>query len=185
MVRQKVKIPVAVKLSPFYTSLPHLIRQLKSAGASGVVLFNRFYQPDFDVRTREVTHPLHLSDSYGPTELRMRLCWMSILSPQTDLSLALTGGVHTGEDVVKGIMAGAHVTQIVSSLLRSGPEHLAKILNDMMECMNQIGAQSVESLRGSLNHGRSSDPAAFERGGYLSVIHSWDPASVKGGPPLE
>jgi dihydroorotate dehydrogenase (fumarate) len=179
LVREKITIPLAVKLSPYYTSLPHLLRQLETAGTSGVVLFNRFYQPDFDIRKRSVAPKLHLSDASDPTELRLRLRWLSILSPQTRLSLGLTGGIHSGEDVIKGIMAGAHAIQIVSTLLRHGPEYVAQILDEMKACLAEIGVESIEALRGSLNHRLSADPAAVERGGYLSVIHQWKPDSIR------
>ena len=175
LVRQKVTIPLAVKLSPFYTALPNLLRQLTSAGANGVVLFNRFYQPDFDLRTRSATPTLSLSDPADPTELRLRLRWLSILSPQTNLSLALTGGLHTGTDVAKAILAGAHITQTVSALLRNGPERLETLLTELTAALTDIAAPSLAAIRGSLNHGHSSDPAALERGGYLSVLHQWPP----------
>jgi dihydroorotate dehydrogenase (fumarate) len=169
----QVHIPLAVKLSPFYSSLPHFIEQLESAGASGAVLFNRFYQPDFAVDTKRPAHTLNLSQMSDPIELRLRLRWLAILSPQTKLSLALTGGVHTGLDAIKGIMAGAHAIQVVSSLLNGGPEYLQTIREGLIRYMKEVGAESVQQLRGCMNHRHSSDPSAMERGAYLSILHRW------------
>jgi dihydroorotate dehydrogenase (fumarate) len=173
-VREQVSIPIAVKLSPFYTSLPHLARQLHSMGANGLVLFNRFYQPDFEIATKSSNAQLRLSHAPDPTELRLRLRWLAILSAQSRLSLALTGGVHTGLEAIKGIMAGASAVQVVSSLLIAGPEYLETILDGLEHHMKLAGVESISQLRGCMNHARSSDPAATERGGYLSMIHSWN-----------
>src|SRR4030095_6899045 len=127
-VKQAVRIPVAVKLSPFYTALAHVARELDRAGADGLVLFNRFYQPDIDAAELTATRTLHLSDS---SELRLRLHWIAILSGRVRASLAVTGGVHTALDVVKATMSGAHVTQTVSALLMHGPAHLRTVVDDL------------------------------------------------------
>ena len=126
--KRSVRIPVAVKLSPFFTALAHVASELDAAGADGLVLFNRFYQPDIDVEALAINRALHLSDS---SELLLRLHWMAILSGRVKASLAVTGGVHTAIDVVKATMAGAHVTQMVSALLLHGPTHLEIVLNDL------------------------------------------------------
>jgi dihydroorotate dehydrogenase (fumarate) len=169
---ERLKIPVAVKLSPFYTSLPNLARQLENAGAAGIVLFNRFYQPDFEVSTRAAVTGLKSSDASDPSELRLRLKWLAILSPQTRMSLALTGGVYTGLDAVKGIIAGAHAVQVVSSLLTAGPQYMETILQGLTDHMKRAGADSIRQLRGCMNHNRAEDPAIPERSGYLSLLHS-------------
>jgi dihydroorotate dehydrogenase (fumarate) len=173
-VRQQVSIPIAVKLCPFYTSLPHLTQQLEEAGAAGLVLFHRFYQPDFDVPTRTVNTHVRLSHVSDPTELRLRLHWLAILSPQTRMSLGLTGGVHTGLDAIKGIMAGAHGVQVVSSLLSAGPTYMKDMLASLSNYMESLGVDCVEDIRGCMNYGNYADPAALERSGYRAVLASWE-----------
>jgi dihydroorotate dehydrogenase (fumarate) len=169
-VAARLRIPVAVKLCPFYTSLPHLTERIQQAGARGLVLFHRFYQPDFSITTKSADATLRLSHVADPTELRLRLHWLAILSRQTSMSLAVSGGVHTGLDAVKGIMAGAHAAQMVSSLLNAGPGYLADVLESFRTFMEALGFASVESLRGCMTY---HDPADAERGGYRSVLGSW------------
>jgi dihydroorotate dehydrogenase (fumarate) len=169
-VKKAVTIPVAVKLSPFYTALAHFSRELDRAGADGLVLFNRFYQPDIDPEELTATRTLHLSDS---SELRLRLHWMAILSAQVQASLAVTGGVHTALDVVKSTMAGAHVTQMVSALLMQGPAHLRTVLKDLAAWMEKHEWQSLAKMRGNMNLSKVPDPDAYERSNYMLMLQSW------------
>jgi dihydroorotate dehydrogenase (fumarate) len=166
-VRGAVKIPIAVKLSPFFSSLPHLAKRLEAVGANGMVLFNRFYQPDIDVEELEVVPKLRLSSS---SELLLRLHWLAILSGRADLSLGATGGVHTALDAVKVVMAGAHGVQMVSALLKNGPEHLRKVRDEMTSWMEQHEYESVDQMRGSMSLLKSPDPAAFERVNYVRIL---------------
>jgi dihydroorotate dehydrogenase (fumarate) len=169
-VKKAVTIPVAVKLSPFYTALAHFSRELDRAGADGLVLFNRFYQPDIDPEELTATRTLHLSDS---SELRLRLHWMAILSGQVQASLAVTGGVHTALDVVKSTMAGAHVTQMVSALLMQGPAHLRTVLKDLAAWMEKHEWQSLAKMRGNMNLSKVPDPDAYERSNYMLMLQGW------------
>jgi dihydroorotate dehydrogenase (fumarate) len=169
-VKKAVTIPVAVKLSPFYSSLPNLARALDEAGADGMVLFNRFYQPDIDVEGLEAVPSLHLSDS---SELLLRLRWLAILTGQTRASLAVSGGIHTGLDAVKAVMTGASAVQVVSRLLQDGPQQLKGILDGMTSWMQLHEYESLEQMRGSMSLRNSPDPAAFERGNYMKILRSW------------
>jgi len=169
-VREAVKIPLAIKLSPFFTSVPHLAMQLRTAGVDGLVLFNRFYQPDIDLGLLSVVPQLRLSDS---SELQVRLRWLAILSGRINTSLAASGGVHTGADAVKAVMAGAHAVQLVSAILKNGPAYLKTLLTEFKQWMEENGYQSVRQMRGSLDMTRCPDPAAFERGNYMRVLNSW------------
>jgi dihydroorotate dehydrogenase (fumarate) len=169
-VRQAIRVPLAVKLSPFFSSLAHFAKRLELAGANGLVLFNRFYQPDIDIETLQVVPDLRLSTS---EELRLRLRWLAILSGRLQLSLAATGGVHTAMDVVKATMAGADVVQMVSALLRHGPEHVQTVLHELQSWMEEHEYESVSQMRGSMNLERSPNAAAFERTNYMRTIHSW------------
>jgi dihydroorotate dehydrogenase (fumarate) len=168
-VRKSVRLPLAVKLSPFFTSIPQVAMELRAAGADGLVLFNRFYQPDIDLEALEVVPQLHLSNS---SELLLRLRWLAILSGRCSASLAATGGVHTSDDAIKAIMAGAHAVQIVSALLKHGPQHLKVVLNGMVKWMEQNEYVSIKQMQGSLSLTRCADPSAFERGNYMRVITS-------------
>ena len=169
-VKKAVTIPVAVKLSPFYTAFAHLARELDRAGADGLVLFNRFYQPDIDAEELAATRTLHLSDS---SELRLRLHWMAILSGRVRASLAVTGGVHTALDVVKATMAGAHVTQMVSALLMHGPAHLRTVLDDLAAWMQEHEWHSLAEMRGNMSLFKVPDPDAYERANYMLMLQSW------------
>jgi len=169
-VRASVAIPVAVKLSPFYTSLPNLARQLDQAGLDGLVLFNRFYQPDIDVDELEVRHSLHLSDS---DELLPRLRWLAMLSGRVGCSLAVTGGVHTALDAVKAVMCGAHAVQMVSVLLQHGPGMLAKIHQGLVAWMEEHEYESLAQMQGSMGLERCPNPTAYERANYVQVLQSW------------
>ena len=167
---QSVKIPVAIKISPFYSALSNFAAQLSGAGARGLVLFNRFYQPDIDIDTLEVKPTLQLSDS---SELLLRLRWTAILSSQINGDIAISGGVHTASDVIKSIMAGARVTQLVSALLRKGPEHLTVLETELKQWMSDNGYTSLRQMRGSMASSRCPDPKAFERANYLRALHSF------------
>jgi len=168
-VKSEVKIPVTAKLSPFYTSVPHLAHRLESVGIDGVVIFNRFYQPDIDVEELEVRHTLHLSDS---GELLMRLRWLAILSGRLNLSLAATGGVHTGLDAVKAVMCGAHGVQMVSALLLRGPQALAEARDTMSTWLEEHEYDSLAQMQGSMSLARCPDPSAYERAQYLRVLRT-------------
>ena len=169
-VKQAVTIPVAVKLSPFYTAFAHLARELDRNGADGLVLFNRFYEPDIDPEALAATRTLHLSDS---SELRLRLHWMAILSGRVRASLAVTGGVHTALDVVKATMAGAHVTQMVSALLMHGPRHLGTVLHDLAAWLQEHEWPSLAEMRGNMSLLKVPDPDAYERANYMLMLQGW------------
>ena len=174
-VRAAVRIPLAVKLSPFYSALGHLAQELDLLGADGLVLFNRFYQPDIDPEALEVVPALQLSDS---SELRLRLRWLAILHGRVRLGLGASGGVHTGLEALKAVMAGAHAVQLVSALLRRGPEHLAVVRADLTHWLEEHEYESLAQARGSMSLLRCPDPAAFERANYLHVLQSWRPATA-------
>ncbi len=169
-VKAAVRIPVAVKLSPFYSSLPHFAERLEAAGADGAVLFNRFYQPDIDPEALEAVPTLHLSDA---SELLLRLRWLAVLAAQRKCSLACSGGVHAATDAVKAIMAGAHAVQVVSALLQRGPAHLRVLREGLAHWMEEHGYESVAQMTGSMSLARCPDPAAFERANYLRVLQGW------------
>ncbi|GMV42631.1 MAG: diguanylate cyclase [Myxococcales bacterium] len=169
-VKEVVSVPVAVKLSPFYTSLPNFARALCEAGADGIVLFNRFYQPDIDVEELEVRHELHLSTS---EELNLRLRWLAVLSGRVDADLAVTGGVHTGLDAIKAIMAGADLVQMVSALLLHGPERLRVVLEDMRAWLQEHDYASLDQARGSMSLLRCPDPRSYERANYMKMLRTW------------
>ena len=171
-VRAGIGIPVAIKLSPFFSSLSHLALELEQAGAGGLVLFNRFYQPDIDTEELEVKPELHLSDS---SELLLRLRWLAILSGQRELDFAVSGGVHTPIDAVKAIMAGAHAVQMVSALLRKGPQHLTTMREGLARWMKEHDYASVDEMRGCMNLSRCPNPATFERGNYMRILQGWKP----------
>ncbi len=169
-VKQNTRISIAVKLSPQFTSIPHLARQLDAAGADALVLFNRFYQPDFDIENLNVIPRLTLS---RPEELLLRLHWVAILYGHLHADLAITGGVHSAEDVLKSIMAGAKVAMTASGLLARGIAHLAVIQADMVRWMEEHEYQSVQQMRGSLSRSAVPDPSAFERGNYIKTLSSY------------
>jgi dihydroorotate dehydrogenase (fumarate) len=166
----KIRLPVAVKLSPFYSSFLNLARQLDETGARGLVLFNRFYQPDIDPENLQTIPALRLSDS---SELPLRIRWLGIVYGRVRASLAVTGGVHTGLDAVKAVMAGANGVQLVSALLRHGPERLGVVRDEFTRWLEEHEYDSVEQLCGSMSLLRCPDPAAYERTGYMTVLQSW------------
>ena len=167
-VKKSVTIPVAVKLAPFYSSLAHFAHRLEDAGADGLVLFNRFYQPDIDVEELEVRRTLQYSDS---SELNLRLRWLAILSGRVRPSLAASGGVHTVTDVVKAAMAGAHAVQIVSALLQKGPARLGQLRDELSRWLEAHEYESFGQMQGSMNLAKSPDPTAYERANYIQVLH--------------
>jgi dihydroorotate dehydrogenase (fumarate) len=162
-----VSIPVAVKLSPFYSSLPNLAAKLAAAGAHGIVIFNRFYQPDIDPEELRAVPRLQLSD---PSELLLRLRWLAVLRGRTDLSLGATGGVHSAIDAVKAIMAGADAVQMVSALLLNGVEYVGEIIRDLDHWLEHHEYESIAQMKGSMSLAKTADPAAFERANYLRVL---------------
>lgn len=165
-----VDLPVAVKLSQSYTSLPHLVARLKDAGARAVVLFNRFYQPDFDIETLEVKPTLHFSTS---SELLLRLHWAAILFGQVDLDIAITGGVHSAEDVLKGMMAGANITMMASALHVHGIDHIGLVLADLAHWLEKHEYNSIAEMRGSLSRRSVPDTSPFDRGNYIKTLSSY------------
>jgi dihydroorotate dehydrogenase (fumarate) len=168
-VRQAADIPLAVKLSPYFSSITNMAGQLVEAGANGLVLFNRFYQPDLDVETLEVVPSLELSTS---TELRLPLRWIAILHGRHRISLAASTGVHAVEDVIKALLAGADVAMMTSSLLRHGPDHLSQVEAQLAGWLDRHGYGSPGEVRGKLSQRSVRDPAAFERANYLKVLAS-------------
>ncbi|HKV07472.1 MAG TPA: dihydroorotate dehydrogenase-like protein [Thermoanaerobaculia bacterium] len=169
-VKHAVSIPVAVKLSPFYSSLAHFARRLDEYGADGLVLFNRFYQPDLDIEALEVAPTLRLSD---PSELLLRLRWLAILSGRIRPSLAITGGVHSAVDAIKAVMAGADAVQVVSALLKNGPDRLRTLRQDLALWLEEHEYDSLAQMKGSLSLLRCPDPAAHERANYMTILQSW------------
>ncbi len=169
-VTASVKAPVAVKMSQWFTSLPHLIGQLEDAGARGVVLFNRFYQPDFDIETLEVRPTLHFSK---PSELLPRLHWAAILYGRVNLDLAITGGVHSAEDVLKCIMAGAGIAMMTSALHIHGIEHIKRVLDDMRCWLERREYTSLWETRGCLSRRSVPDTSPFDRGNYIKTLSSY------------
>lgn len=167
--KQHVTVPVTMKLSSQFSSVGHFVRSLQEAGAQGVSLFNRFYQPDIDLLTREVVSTISLSSSY---ENLLRIHWVATLFGKVDLSLAVTGGVHSAEDALKALMAGADVTHLCSVLLQQGPQALAEIEQGMREWMTEHEYQSVQQLKGSVCRDRAIDPSAYDRANYVQVMHS-------------
>ena len=171
-VRSALSIPLAVKLSPYYSAMANFARGVVDAGADGLVLFNRFYQPDLDLDTLEVLNRVELSH---PGELRLPLRWIAILRPQLgdSVSVAASSGVHAGTDVVKALMVGADVAMLTSAVLRHGPEHLRAVEAELTAWMAEHEYESVTQLRGSATQVTSGDPSAFERANCLQVLHSW------------
>jgi dihydroorotate dehydrogenase (fumarate) len=169
-IRKNVHIPIAVKLGPYFTSCANFARRLSEAGADGIVIFNRFYQPDFDLEEMEVVPNLVLS---SPHELRLRLHWAAILYHQVETYIAITGGVHDSTDVLKCMMAGAHVAMMTSALLRYGIEHIGVVLAGMEAWMAEHEYVSIKQMRGSMSLVNIEDPRAFLRGNYLKMLGSY------------
>ena len=169
-VKKSVSIPVAVKLGPYFSAIPNMMKKLDEAGADGLVLFNRFYQPDFDLEALEVVPNLALSDS---RELLMRLHWVAILYGNVKADLAITGGVHTAADVIKSMMAGARVAMMTSAVLRYGVGHFASVRGKLVEWMQDHEYQSIAEMQGSMSLRAVPEPAAFERANYMRVLSGY------------
>ncbi|MEP0843528.1 MAG: dihydroorotate dehydrogenase-like protein [Phycisphaerae bacterium] len=169
-VKRAVKIPVAVKLSPFYTSFLNVAMSLDETGADALVLFNRFYHPDIDIENQELVDKLVLSDS---NDLPLRLRWLAILSGKVHASLGVTGGVHTVRDAVKAIMTGAHGVQMVSALIKRGPGYLATIRQGLAEWLETNEFESLAQMRGSMSMDRCPDPSPFNRASYMRILQTW------------
>jgi len=169
-VKSAIKIPLAVKISPFVTSIPNFTKRLVDAGADGLVLFNRFYQPDFDLDELEIVHSLDLSTS---SDLRLPLRWISILHGKLNVDFALTSGVHTYTDVLKTMMAGAKVAMTASNLLHNGEQAIGPILNDLTAWMQEREYESIQQMQGSMSQKSVKEPAAFERANYMKVLNSF------------
>jgi dihydroorotate dehydrogenase (fumarate) len=168
--KHDLKIPVSIKLSPYFTAFGNMAHRLDEAGADGLVIFNRFYQPDIDVRNLTAAPSLELSRS---AELLLRLRWLAILHGRIRPSLAVTGGVETWNDGVKAILAGAHVVQMVSALLRHGPAFLKTMLEKLVAWMEWHKVASVEEMRGRVSLKTAADPGDFERANYIHMLHRW------------
>ncbi len=168
-VKGSVKIPVSVKLAPYFTSMSHFAARLEQAGADGLVLFNRFYQPEFDLEKLEVTPHLTLSRS---NELPLRLFWAAVLSGEVKPDIAVTGGVHVVEDVVKSMMAGAKVTMLMSALLEQGIPYLKTLHDQLAQWIEKNEYESIAQMQGSMSRKKVAHPAAFERANYMKVLSS-------------
>jgi dihydroorotate dehydrogenase (fumarate) len=171
-VKASVSLPIAMKLSPFFSSTANMAKRLVEKGADGLVLFNRFYQPDLDLESLSVTPRLVLSNS---NELRLPLRWVAILYGRLSADLAITSGVHTAEDVLKGLMAGAKVTMMASELLQNGVRRIKEILKDMEQWMDEREYASVSQMIGSISQQHCAEPAAFERANYMKTLDSYRP----------
>jgi dihydroorotate dehydrogenase (fumarate) len=169
-VKSAIHIPLAVKISPFVTSIPNFAKRLVEAGADGLVLFNRFYQPDFDLDELDIVHSLDLSTS---ADLRLPLRWISILHGKIEADFALTSGVHTHKDVLKAMMAGAKVAMTASNLLHNGEQAAGPILNDLEGWMKEREYISIQQMQGSMSQKSVNEPAAFERANYMKVLGSF------------
>jgi dihydroorotate dehydrogenase (fumarate) len=169
-VKSAVKIPLAVKISPFVTSIPNFAKRLVEAGADGLVLFNRFYQPDFDLDELEIIHSLDLSTS---SDLRLPLRWISILHGKINTDFALTSGVHSPADVLKAMMSGAKVAMMASNLLHNGEQVVGPMLNEIETWMKEREYESIQQMQGSMSQKSVKEPAAFERANYMKVLNSF------------
>ncbi|GIK72842.1 MAG: dihydroorotate dehydrogenase [Chloroflexota bacterium] len=176
-VKANISIPLAVKVGPFFSSFANMAMKLAKAGADGLVIFNRFYQPDFDLERLEVVPNLTLSSAW---ELRTPLRWVSILYGRVPVDFAVTRGVHSYEDVLKGVMAGANVTMMASELLRNGIQRIGLIVQEVARWLEEHEYDSLAQARGSMSQQNVAEPAAFERANYMKVLQSWkfDPTGV-------
>lgn len=169
-VREQVDIPLSVKVGPYFSSIAAMVENIARAGADGVTLFNRFYQPDFDIENLEVKHDLKLSRSY---DMRLPLRWTALLYDRVDIDLAITSGVHTYRDVIKGIMAGAKVTTMASELLENGSGRMKEITKKMSSWMEDKGYKSLKQMQGSMSQKSLGTSTAIERANYTKTLHSW------------
>jgi dihydroorotate dehydrogenase (fumarate) len=171
-VKKSISIPVAVKLSPFFSAIGNMVHKLTDAGADALVLFNRFYQPDFDLEKLEVVPRLVLSSQF---ENRLPLRWVAILFGRVEVDFGVTRGVHAYEDVIKAMMAGAKVAMMTSEILQNGIGRITEVLRDIDRWMEEHEYQSIKEMQGSMSQLRCAEPAAFERANYMKVLHSWRP----------
>ena len=169
-VKSTVKIPIAVKMHPFFSSTSYMAAQLSNAGADGLVMFNRFYQPDIDLETLEVVPNVILST---PMAMRLPLRWIAMMYGKVNADLAATSGIYNAEDVIKMVMAGAKVTQMLSSLLKFGIGHIADVTTNLNSWMEEKEYESIEQMRGSMSYMKVDDPAKFERANYMKVLNSY------------
>lgn len=170
-VNNSITIPLAVKLSPYYTTLPHFAQRITEAGAKGLVLFNRFYQPDIDIETLEVKPSLSFSTS---SDLLLPLRWTAILHSRVKADFALTGGVHSKEDILKSMMAGANVVAMASELIAKGPQRVTELLKEVETWMVDFEYKSIRQMQGSMSQKSVAEPAAFERANYMQALQSFD-----------
>jgi len=168
-VKEHIGIPVAVKVAPYFSALPNMIKCFDQTGVDGIVLFNRFYQPDINLETLEIEPSVLFSSPY---DLRLPLRWIALLSPSVKASLAASSGIHDAGDVIKAIMAGADVAMMCSALLKNGPEHITTVLTDMEAWMAKKGYASVDAMKGILSQKKCAHPAAYERANYMKVLNS-------------
>jgi dihydroorotate dehydrogenase (fumarate) len=169
-VKQHITIPVAMKLSPYFSAMPHVASMLDSEGADALVLFNRFYQPDIDIERLEVTPNLQLST---PIEMRLPMRWIAILYGRVNCSLALTSGIHSTEDVIKAVMVGADVANVCSVLLKQGIDKITDLVQGVATWLEEHEYESIEQMKGSMSHKSCPEPAAFERANYMKVLNSY------------
>lgn len=169
-VKENVAVPVAVKIGPYFSALPHFVEQLAEAGADAVVMFNRFYQPDFDIETETVVSNLQYST---PEELRLRLRWVALLYGQVNIDLAITGGIHSGADAVKALLAGAQVAMVASSLLMRGIDHIATIRTELNQWLERKHHADVAGIIGKLSPQRGQKSETFERANYIQELRSY------------
>lgn len=169
-VKESVNIPVSIKLGPYFSAFANMARRLEQAGADGLVLFNRFYQPDIDLELKEVAPSLELSNSF---EKRLPLRWIAMLRPWLKASLAATTGIHSAQDVVKMILVGADVTMMASALLREGPDKLGAIERDLRHWMEENEYESIEEMKGAMSSASVAESAAFERANYIRILQSY------------
>jgi dihydroorotate dehydrogenase (fumarate) len=177
-VKSSLRIPVAIKLSPFHTSVANVARRLSDAGADGLVLFNRFYQPDISLEERKLVHTLRLSD---PSELLLRLHWLAVLSGRIRSSLAVSGGIYEGKDAIKAVMCGAQAVQLVSALLRHGPARLGEVKAEMISWMEDHHYSSLREIEGTMSFLHCPNPKAYERANYVHVLQHWRSMSGERG----
>jgi dihydroorotate dehydrogenase (fumarate) len=169
-VKKAVTVPVAMKLSPFFSSMANMADRLVNGGADGLVMFNRFYQPDINLEQLEVVPEVNLSDS---SEARLPMRWIAILYGRVKASLAATSGIHTAADVLKVVMAGADVAMMCSALLKHGPDHVRQVLTDVREWMLEHEYVSIQQMKGSMSQKSVADPSAFERANYMKALNRY------------
>jgi len=167
LVKQTVKIPIAVKMNPYFSAMGHTALQMQEAGADGLVLFNRFYQPDYDILQLKVVHDLAYSEA---AEIRLPLLWIAILSGQIKASLAATTGVQSATEVIKYLLAGADVTMTASALYKNGISYITTMEKSLLLWMDSMGFQSLDYFKGSMNQSNVSDPTAYERANYIRIL---------------